>query len=111
MGYNYSWNVKNGESGAADSQTRLNITNGGKAVLHEVYLGNLYGITQQHALMISMKEIYGWFLFLALGCLLFFLLYKSSLRPFGVIHPKFSTIRKTLKHELRFRMKFRNNKN
>lgn len=43
MGYNYSWNVKKGESGAADSQTRLNITNGGKAVLHEVYLGNSYG--------------------------------------------------------------------
>ena len=76
-----------------------------------IHLGNLYGITQQHALMISMKEIYGWLLFLALGCLLFFLLYKSSLRPFGVIHPKFSTIRKTLKHELRIRMKFRNNKN
>ena len=64
-------------------------------------LPQLYGIVQQQAIMVSMKEIFGWLTMLALFCLLVFVLKESSLRVGNVIHPKFSTIRHLIKHELR----------
>lgn len=64
-------------------------------------IGQLYGMVQQQSLMESMKEIYGWLLMVALCCMCYFMLQKSSLRPVGVIHPKFSKLRKALKHQLR----------
>ncbi len=60
----------------------------------------LYGSLQQQAMMVSMKEIYGWLCILGIICLLAFLLKESSLRPKS-IHPKFSTIRRTIRHELK----------
>ena len=64
-------------------------------------LPQLYGIVRQQAMMVSMKEIFGWLVLLALFCLLIFILKESSLRMGNIIHPKFSTIRRLIKHELR----------
>ena len=62
----------------------------------------LYGIVQQHALMISMKEIYGWLLIASLACLFVISLPRKQMsRPINVTHPKFSTLRKQVKHYLR----------
>lgn len=61
----------------------------------------LYGALQQQALMVSMKELFGWLLLLGLSCLLVFMLKESSLRPKFAILPKFRTIRRAIKHELR----------
>ena len=64
-------------------------------------LPQLYGIVRQQAMMVSMKEIFGWLVLLSLACLGVFILKGSSLRMGNIIHPKFSTIRKLIKHELR----------
>ena len=63
--------------------------------------GELYGVVQQQALMISMKELYGWLILLALFCLLVFLVYESDIRPYKVLHPTYRSIRRFVKHELR----------
>jgi len=63
--------------------------------------GELYGALQQQALMVSMKELYGWLVISGLFCLAIFMLKESSLRPKFAIHPKFRTIRRYIKHELR----------
>jgi MFS transporter, DHA2 family, multidrug resistance protein len=63
-------------------------------------MDTLFGRLQQHAMIISMKEIYGWLCLAGLFCLLIFLLKESSLRP-KYLHPKFSTIRRTVKHDLK----------
>lgn len=52
------------------------------------------------ATMVSMKEIFGWLCILGLFCLLMFLLKESTLRP-KTLHPKFHTIRRTIKHQLK----------
>lgn len=67
--------------------------------------GELYGALQQQALMTSMKELYGWLALLGLVCLLAFLLKESSIRPQYVFHPKYSVIRRFVKHELRMLVK------
>ncbi len=72
--------------------------------LHPV---ELYGMIQRHALMISIKEIYGLLTILSLICLLLFMVKESSLRPKYAIHPKFRSIRRYIKHEMRIRKKFR----
>jgi len=52
------------------------------------------------SMLISMKEIYGWLCIAGLFCLLMFLLKESTLRP-NRFQPKFSTLRKSIKHELK----------
>ena len=66
-----------------------------------VPLPQLYGMVQQQAMMVSMKEIFGWLSMLALFCLLVFVLWESSWRVGNIIHPKYSTIRHFMKRELR----------
>jgi hypothetical protein len=61
---------------------------------------SLFGSVQQHAMIVSMKEIYGLLCMLGFFCLLIFLLKESSLRPKS-LHPKFSTIRHAVKHQLK----------
>lgn len=61
----------------------------------------LYGVLQQQALIVSMKEIFGWLILLSLLCLLLFMVKESSIRPRYVLHPKYRTIRRFIKHELR----------
>lgn len=60
----------------------------------------LYGRLQQQVMLVSMKEIYGWLCIAGLFCLLMFFLKESSLRPHR-FQPKFSTLRKGIKHELK----------
>jgi len=63
-------------------------------------LSRLYGIVQMQALVVSMKEIYGWLLIIALASLLIILISYSSVRPFAIF-PKWSTVRRVIKHMVR----------
>ncbi|MCD8029783.1 MAG: hypothetical protein LUF85_02825 [Bacteroides sp.] len=65
--------------------------------------GQLYGTVQQQALIVSMKEIYGWLALTGLFCMLLFLIRESDLRPRRAIHPRYRLIRRYIKHELRMR--------
>lgn len=67
--------------------------------------GELYGTLQQQALLVSIKELYGWLTLLGLVCLLLFMLKESSIRPKHVFHPKYRVIRRFIKHELRMIIK------
>ena len=60
-------------------------------------LGRLYGMVQTQALIVSMKEIYGWLLIIAIASLLVIILSYSPTRPFAIF-PKWSTIRRVIKH-------------
>ena len=62
-------------------------------------LGQLYGAVQQQALMVSMKEIFGWLTLLGLFCILMFLLNESKVRPQNAIHPTYKAIRRLMKRE------------
>lgn len=69
-------------------------------VTTQIPAGSLFGSLQQQAMLVSMKEIYGWLCIMGIFCLLAFLLRESSLRPKS-LHPKFSTIRRFVKHQLK----------
>ena len=62
--------------------------------------GQLYGMVQRQALVVSMKEIYGWLLIIAIAFLLVILLSYSSVRPFAIF-PKWSKIRRIIRHVVR----------
>ncbi len=66
-------------------------------------LGELYGALQQQALMVSMKELYGWLTLISLFCLFIFLLNENSARPLHALHPRYRLIRRSIKHDLRMR--------
>lgn len=70
-------------------------------VANQMPKGELFGTLQQQALIVSMKELYGWLLMFGIFCLVVFLLKESSLRPKFAVHPKFRTIRRWIKHDLR----------
>ena len=64
-------------------------------------LEQLYGIVQQHAMIVSMKEIFGWMLMMALTMVIVLLLVSTdTIRP-SAIHPKWSTVRKVFKKSLK----------
>ena len=63
--------------------------------------GELYGALQQQALMVSMKELYGWLTMISLLCLFLFWISENSVRPLHVLHPRYRVIRRFIKHELR----------
>lgn len=65
----------------------------------------LYGAVQQQALMVSMKELYGWLAIISLFCLCLFWLGENSVRPLHALHPRYRMIRRYIKHELRVSMK------
>lgn len=69
--------------------------------ISRIPVGEVYGAVQQQALMVSMKELYGWLTLMALFCLLAFLVYESDIRPYKVLHPTYRSIRRFVKHELR----------
>ncbi len=56
----------------------------------------LYGLLQQEALMVSVKEIYGGLIILGLFSLLIILIRESDIRPKYVIHPTYHAIRKLI---------------
>lgn len=64
-------------------------------------IGELYGALQQQALMVSMKELYGWLTLTGLLCLFLFFLNENTVRPFHALHPRYRAIRRYIKHELR----------
>ena len=59
-------------------------------------LGQLYGMVQVRALVVSMKEIYGWLLIVALVSLFCIAVSNSPVRP-SAIFPKWKTIRRKLR--------------
>lgn len=62
-------------------------------VVAHMPLGDLYGMTQLQALVVSMKEIYGLLLIVAIVSLILIAVSYSSVRP-QAIFPKWRTIRK-----------------
>ena len=70
-------------------------------------LGQLMGMVQTHALVVSMKEIYGWLLIVALTSILIILVSYSPLRPWAIF-PKWKTIRLTLRRMVRTEERARN---
>lgn len=61
--------------------------------------GQLYGAVQQQALVVSMKEIFGWLTLLGLFCIFIFMVNESKVRPQNAIHPTYRAIRKLIKRE------------
>lgn len=59
-------------------------------------LGQMYGMVQLQAMIVSMKEIYGWLLILGLTSLVLILVCYSPLRPWAIF-PKWKTIRRVLR--------------
>lgn len=63
-------------------------------------LGQLYGLVQSQALVVSMKEIFGWLLIVAIISLLVILVSYSPVRPWAIF-PKWKTIRRTFRRIVR----------
>lgn len=63
-------------------------------------VGELYGLVQVQALVVSMKEIYGWLLIVAIVSLTVILVSYSPMRPWAIF-PKWRTIRRTLRQLVR----------
>lgn len=82
----------------------VNITNANPDIVNTP-LGQLYGMVQTQALVLSMKEIFGWLLIIALASLIVILVSYSSVRPFAIF-PKWSTIRRVVKHIVRTNIAF-----
>lgn len=59
-------------------------------------LGQMYGMVQLQAMIVSMKEIYGWLLILGLTSLVLILVSYSPVRPWAIF-PKWKTIRRVLR--------------
>ncbi len=59
-------------------------------------LGELFGMVSMQALVVSMKEIYGWLLVVALVTLLLILVAYGPMRPWAIF-PKWRSIRKGIK--------------
>ena len=58
--------------------------------------GDLYGMVQMQALVVSMKEIYGWLLIVALIALMLILVGYGPVRPWAIF-PKWSNIRRSIR--------------
>lgn len=76
-----------------------NITNVNTDIIG-VPLDRLSGMVQIQALVVSMKEIYGLLLIIALASLFLILISGNLARPFAIF-PKWSTIRRIIKHIVR----------
>lgn len=58
--------------------------------------GSLFGMVQQQALVVSMKEIFGWLLIICLTSLLVIIIDFRNVRPWAIF-PKWKTIRRTVR--------------
>ena len=76
------------------------VATGANDALAHMPVGEIYGMVQVHALIVSMKEIYGWLLIVAIISLLIIMIGYGPVRP-GAIFPKWKTIRKLLKRSVR----------
>lgn len=70
---------------------------------NHIPFGQLYGAVQEQALMVTLKELYGWLTLFGMVCLLVLFLQDGSERPFKALHPTYRFIRRSIKHELRVR--------
>lgn len=61
-------------------------------------LGKLYGMVQMQSLVVSMKEVYGWLLIVAIISLMIIIVSYAPIRP-STIFPKWRTIRKIFRRE------------
>lgn len=75
---------------------------GSNPVAMRLPVGQLYGMVQTQALVVSMKEIYGWLLIAASATLFVILASYGPVRP-RAIFPKWKTIRHSLRRMLRLR--------
>ncbi len=70
---------------------------------------DLYGIISRQATMLSMKEVYGWWLLLSIGVVICITMRYSNIRPLKVIEPTYNiilnSIRKNIKIGLQIRKK------
>lgn len=82
-----------------------NITDFNPDIVH-VPLDRLYGLVQTQALVVSMKEIYGWLLIVAIFSLIIILVSYGPLRPAAFL-PKWKTIRRTFRRIVRLEKKQR----
>lgn len=73
-------------------------------VAGHIPLPDLFGMVQGQAMLVSMKEIYGWLLIAALASLLVIGLSYSAVRPFAIF-PKWSTIRRSIRHLVRLEIR------
>lgn len=76
-----------------------NLTDFNPEAMHMPF-AQLYGMVQTQALVVSMKEIYGWLLIIALISLTVILVSYGPVRPFAIF-PKWSTIRRAIRHLVR----------
>ncbi len=63
-------------------------------------LVRLFDMVGKQALVVSMKEIYGWLLIVAVISLLLVIAGRWSVRPFAIF-PKWSTVRRAIRHIVR----------
>jgi len=68
------------------------------AEVTHIRLEQLYGMVQQQALVVSMKEIYGWLLITAIITMTVILVSYGPIKP-SAIFPKWKTIRKIFRRE------------
>lgn len=68
--------------------------------IRHMSLGTLFGEIQLQALVVSMKEIYGWLLIVAMIALTLILIGYGPVRPWAIF-PKWSSVRRSLKHLVR----------
>ena len=69
--------------------------------------GELYGMVQVQSLLESMKEIYGWLLFVAILCLIVLMLRYSGIRPMRVVEPTYRTIYNIIRGNMKLRLRLR----
>ncbi|MDE7408360.1 MAG: hypothetical protein K2M76_08060, partial [Muribaculaceae bacterium] len=60
-------------------------------------IGSIYGMVQTQALVVSMKEIYGWLLIVAIITFTIIVVSYGPIRP-QAIFPTWKSIRRTIKH-------------
>lgn len=78
--------------------------------INQMSLGSVLGKIHVQALVVSMKEIYGWLLIVALLSLLLILVAYGPMRPWAIF-PKWSTIRRSIKHIVRTSEEIRTSEN
>lgn len=72
-----------------------------------INLGEFYGMVQLQSLLESMKEIYGWLLFISILCLFGLMLRYSNIRPIRLIEPTYQVIHKFIRNDIKLRIHFR----
>lgn len=73
----------------------------------KINLSEFYGMVQIQSLLESMKEIYGWLLFISILCLIGLMLRHSNIRPIRLIEPTYQVIHKFILNDIKLRIHFR----